>query len=96
MVKRIGGLRRKTRDKLSKNVRERGKLRITEFIKKLNIGDKVVLKIEPSYQKGLFHARFYGKVGTVIGKRGKSYEVLIKDGKKEKRLFIPPIHLKKI
>jgi ribosomal protein L21E len=32
----------------------------------------------------------------VEGKRGRSYMIKIKDGNKDKRLLIEPIHLKKI
>jgi large subunit ribosomal protein L21e len=40
--------------------------------------------------------RFFGRTGTVIDKRGKSYIIKIKDGKKEKNIISRPEHLKAI
>jgi large subunit ribosomal protein L21e len=40
--------------------------------------------------------RFKGIAGKVIGKRGKSYLVEIKDGKKIKQVISRPEHLKAI
>jgi large subunit ribosomal protein L21e len=40
--------------------------------------------------------RFFGRTGTIAEKRGKSYIVKIKDGKKEKELIARPEHLKAI
>jgi len=57
-------------------------------------GQKVHLSIESSIHKGDYHTRFIGKTGTVRGLRGKCYEVVIKDGGKEKLLIIHPVHLK--
>jgi len=37
-----------------------------------------------------------GRTGIVIGKRGRSYIVNIKDFNKEKTFIVPPIHLKRI
>lgn len=95
-MKRTGRSRRKTRHKLAKHYRNRGKISLTEFFKELNIGDKVCLKAEPSYQKGMYHPRYHGKVATVIGKRGECYEVILKDGSKEKIFIVHPIHLKRL
>ena len=41
-------------------------------------------------------ARFHGKIGSVVGTRGKAYLVDIKDGRKAKRLISHPVHLKKV
>jgi len=95
MVKRIGGTRRKSRHKTSKNVKRKGKISLTKYFQKLEKGDRVKLKIEPAVQKGAFHLRFHGKSGVVKSKIGKCYKVMIKDGKKEKELIVHPIHLKK-
>lgn len=94
MVQRIGGSRRKSRNKLKKDRRNKGKISLTEYFKELKIGDKVVLKAEPSYQKGMYHIRFHGKVGKVVGKKGNCYFVEINDNGKTKKLVIHPIHLK--
>lgn len=95
MAKRIGGYRRKTRHLMKKSVRMRGKVSISSYMQTFNKGDRVVLKAEPAFQKGLFNLRFQGRVGIVIGKRGKCYEVEMYDFDKKKILFIPAVHLVK-
>lgn len=97
MVARKGkGLRRKSRDKLSKNVRERGKIKIRYILQEFNIGDKVVIKIDSSFHKGMPHHKFYGKIGEIVNKRGDCYEVKVKDIEKEKIIIVHPAHLRKI
>jgi large subunit ribosomal protein L21e len=95
MVKRIGGIRRKTRYKFRKEKRGRGKINITRYFQSFNIGDKVYLTAESAVQKGMYHPRFMGKSGVIKGKRGKCYEVTISDVRKEKTLIIHPTHLRK-
>jgi len=86
------GKRRKTRDKLSKKIRER--LTITRILKKFNIGDIVHISIEPSFHYGMPHPRFHGLTGRIIGVRGRCYEVEIYDKDKRKILIVHPVHLK--
>jgi len=43
------------------------------------IGDKVLLKAEPAYQKAMYFPRYHGKIGIVQGKQGKCYIIKIKD-----------------
>ena len=85
MVKRIGGLRRKTRYKFRKEKRSRGKISITRYLQSFSVGDRVYLGVEPAVQKGMYHPRFMGKAGTVKGKRGRCYEILINDIGRKKR-----------
>ena len=96
MVKRIGGTRRKTRHKMSKNVRDKGKISIQRYLQDFKTGEKICLVTEPAVHKGLFHSRFHGKAGTIIGKRGNCYEVEIKDIKMLKTLVVHPSHLKRM
>jgi len=96
MVKRTGGSRRKTRHKLKKNVRTRGKISLTSFFQKFNSGDKVVLKAEPGYQKGMYFPRFHGKTVVISKQIGTCYEVLLNDQGKDKTLIVHPVHLKKL
>jgi len=96
MTKRIGGFRRKTRNKLRKNIRAKGKISLTRYFQELSLNDKVLLKAEPSIQKGMYYPRYHGKPGIIKNKIGSCYEVLIKDGKKEKTLIVHPVHLRKI
>lgn len=95
-MKHHGGFRRKTRDKLSKGYKQKGKISLRTFFQELKKGDKVVLKAEPAYQKGMYYPRFHGKIALVFNKKGHCYEVLIKDGNKTKMLIVHPIHLKKV
>jgi len=96
MAKRIGSTRRKTRQIFSKSKKQRGKISIAKLFKEYKNGDKVVLKAEPSVQKGLYFRRFHGKVGVVREKKGSCYEVVVKDFKKEKSLIVNPVHMKKV
>lgn len=95
MVKRIGGLRRKTRYKLRKEKRNRGKISITRYFQSFDVGDRIYLGAEPAVQKGMYHPRFMGKSGIIKGKRGKCYKVAISDFGKEKTLIVHPVHLRK-
>ncbi|MBU0979270.1 MAG: 50S ribosomal protein L21e [Nanoarchaeota archaeon] len=95
MVKRIGGMRRKTRYKLKKAVSRKGKISVSAFFKKYLPGDKVYLHPESAVQKGMFHPRFQGKAALVKSKTGSCYKVTINDGGKEKMLIVHPIHLKR-
>lgn len=96
MVQRTGGRMRKSRQKLSKNIRTKGKIRISEFLQTFKKGDRVALKAEPAYQKGQYFLRFHGKTGTISKQRGECYEVKIKDFTKEKIVVVHPVHLKKV
>ncbi|MEK6907028.1 MAG: 50S ribosomal protein L21e [Nanoarchaeota archaeon] len=95
MTKRIGGFRRKTRSKLSKSPRTKGKISLTRYFQEFNVNDKVTLNAEPSYQKGMYLPRFHSKPGTITGRQGRCYLVEIKDGGKTKNLVVHGIHLKK-
>ncbi len=95
MVRRLGGIRRKTRYKFRKQKRARGKISITRYFQSFSAGERVYLDVEPAVQKGMYHPHFVGKSGVVNGKRGKCYEVTINDLGKEKTLVIHPVHLRK-
>ena len=96
MVKRIGRSRRKTRGVSRKNIRRKGKIRLSRYFQKLKEGENVVLSMEPAVQKGLYFRRFHGKKGIVAGRKGRCYNILVMDGKKQKTLIVHPVHLKKI
>lgn len=95
-MKRIGGLRRKTRAKLSKSVRNKGKISLRRFFARYKEGEKVYLVAEPAYQKGMYKPRFYGKHGEITGMQGRCYTVKIKDGGKNKVVIVHPVHLKRV
>ena len=96
MVQRTGGLRRKTRSKFKKNVRMKGKISIRKYLQNFNENDKVALVMEPSIHSGIFHPRFQGDVGVIVGKQGTCYKIKIIDGKMQKYFIVHPVHLKKV
>ena len=95
MVKRIGGARRKTRYKLTKERRAKGKISLTRYFQSFDAGDRVYLGAEPSVQKGMYYPRFMGKAGVVKGRRDRCYEVTINDSGKKKILVVHPVHLRR-
>ncbi|MBS7606347.1 MAG: 50S ribosomal protein L21e [Candidatus Bathyarchaeia archaeon] len=88
------GLRRKTRALLRKGPRNRGKSRLSRILYEYKPGDKVVIDIDPSIHKGMPHRRYQGKVGTIIAKRGRAYEVSVTQGDALKEIIVRPEHLK--
>ncbi len=96
MATRIGGARRKTRQKFKKHYKLAGKISLRNFLQVFEKGDKVALKTEPAVQDGMYHKRFHGKIGTVERRDGTCYYVNIKDGDKTKHIIIHPVHLKKL
>ena len=96
MTKRKGTPRSRTRRTLSVQKRMKGKLVISRFVHRLDLGDKVVLRAFPRVQKGLYHHRFHGRVGEVVGFSGKHCKVAVKDGNKEKIAIVNPVHLVRV
>ncbi len=96
MGKRKGGYRRRSRQLLRKSYRTLGKVSITDFLATYRAGDRVALCPEPAYQKGMYHVRHAGKSGTVARARGRCYEVVVRDGSKEKTLIVHPVHLRRV
>lgn len=60
------------------------------------VGDRAVLVAEPAVQAAIYHQRFHGKSGFIVGKQGDCYKLEIKDGGKTKIVIVHPIHLKKL
>jgi large subunit ribosomal protein L21e len=92
-LRKSKGYRAKTRRLLRKSPRERGKVRLSKLLHEYQPGNSVVIKIDPSVQKGMPHRRYHGKVGTVIGIRGKSYVVSVTQGDAVKEIIVRPEHL---
>ncbi len=90
MVVKSHGPRRRTREKF----RKRKRTTVNEFMKSFKIGDKVVIDINSSSQKGMPFRRFQGLIGEIVEKRGRAYIVKIKDGNKIKKIIAKPEHLK--
>jgi len=88
------GPRKKTRNKLSNDPRDRGTSPPQRAIAEFEEGQKVHLKIDPSVPEGRFHPRFNGLTGEVIGTQGRAYKVRITDGDTDKTLVAKPAHLR--
>jgi large subunit ribosomal protein L21e len=78
-----------------KQIREKGKLSLSRYFKKIDVGNSVAVTIEPSVNYG-FPKRIQGMSGEVVGERGASKIVEIKFGSKMKTYIIHPVHLKKL
>ncbi len=96
MAPKSKGFRAGSRHVLRKSPRNKGKISITRYLQKFNIGDRVAIDIEPSVHKGMPHPRFQGRVGKVIGKRGRAYIIEVPDMDSKKILIVLPVHLKKV
>ncbi len=94
MVKHSKGYRTRSRSLLRKSPRERGAVPpLSRLMYTYNLGDQVVIKINSSVHAGMPHRRYQGKVGKIVGRRGRAYEVSVTLGEKEKVLLIRPEHL---
>lgn len=78
-----------------KKIRTRGKFSFSDYFRKFNDGDIVAVVRERSLRIN-FPERLQGRTGTIIGKRGRAYNVQINDQTKPKQFLIEPVHLKKI
>jgi len=88
------GPRRGTRRKLKKSIRDKGKVTIRRLVQEFKKGDEVIIKPEPSIQRGLPNKRFFGKQGVILGQKGKAYMVQVKDDNTIKQVISLPVHLK--
>jgi len=92
-MKKSKGYRSGTRRLLKKEPRERGKVRISKLLREYEPGSPVVIKVDPSIQKGMPHRRYHGKVGRVVDKRGRSYIISVTQGDAVKEIVVRPEHL---
>ena len=93
MVKSSKGFRSRSRGVFTKDVRERGLPPVTRFLREFAVGDRVMVRIEPSDPHGQPHPRYQGRVCTVVGRRGRAYRIEFLDGGKRKELIATPVHL---
>ena len=92
-MKKSKGYRSGARRVLTKEVRERGKIRLSKLLYEYQPGNLVVVMIDPSTHKGMPHRRFHGRVGRVVTKRGRSYVVSVTQGDAVKEIIVRPEHL---
>ncbi|MCE4601313.1 MAG: 50S ribosomal protein L21e [Desulfurococcales archaeon] len=95
MVKPPRGYRQRTRKLLRKKVREKGAVpKLSVLLHPYKVGDKVAIKIDPSFHYAMPHRRFHGLTGTIVGRRGRAYEVEVYLGRKKKLLIVTPEHIR--
>jgi large subunit ribosomal protein L21e len=87
------GFRSGTRRLLKKGPREKGKIRLSKLLQEYVPGTNVIIMIDSSFQKGMPHRRFHGRVGTVLNKRGRSYVLSVMQGDAAKEIIVRPEHL---
>jgi large subunit ribosomal protein L21e len=88
------GYRNRGRKLLSKSPRERGRPGLSRLMYEYKEGDLVVIDICPNYISTAPHRRYQGKVGVVVGRRGRAYLVKIKVGGKEKLIITTKDHIR--
>ncbi len=92
-MKKSKGYRSGARRLLTKEPRERGKIRLSKLLQEYSPGASVVVMIDPSVQKGMPHRRYHGKVATVTSKRGRSYVLKVPQGDAIREIIVRPEHL---
>lgn len=92
-MRKSKGYRSGTRKLLRKEPREKGKIRISKLLREYPPGTRVVIKLDPSVQKGMPHRRYHGKIGTVVERRGRSYVISVTQGDAFKEIISKPEHL---
>ena len=93
MVERSKGIRSRTRSILRKDPRTKGKISIGKLLRTYKVGERVCIKTDSSVHKGMPHTRFYGKIGVIEGKRGRSYMVMVPMGGKKATILVRPEHI---
>jgi len=91
---RTHGLRYKCRKLLKKSPRERGMPGLSRLMYEYNVGDRVVIRIDPTYISTAPHRRYHGKVGTIIGRQGRAYLIEVYLGGKRKIIVTTKDHIR--
>jgi large subunit ribosomal protein L21e len=78
-----------------KRVREKGKLKLSSYFKKIEDGTNVAL-VTDSGVRFSYPKRLKGLSGKVVSSRGKFKLVEIKDGDKLKTFIVHPVHLRRL
>jgi large subunit ribosomal protein L21e len=92
--KKAKGKRAKSRGILKRKLRE--KLTVNKLLQEFVIGEKAIIKVNPSIHAGMPHRRFQGKIGIIKGKRGRCFEVEVSKGNAKATLILHPAHMQKV
>lgn len=87
------GYRNRSRKLFRKRPRERGLGGLGRLLISYEIGDRVHIDISPENVATAPHRRYQGKVGTIIGKRGKAYVIAVEVGGKTKKIITTKEHI---
>jgi len=79
----------------SKKIRDRGKLKLSSYFKKIEDGASVALVTDAGVRAS-YPKRLKGMSGKVLESRGRFKLVEIKDGNKAKTIIVHPVHLRKL
>ncbi|MBS3078664.1 50S ribosomal protein L21e [Candidatus Pacearchaeota archaeon] len=78
-----------------KQLRTRGKLKLSHYFQEFKTGDRVAvimeLGVNPKFPK-----QIQGRSGVIKNKRGSSYVITMNDLNKEKQYIIHPVHLRRL
>ena len=89
------GYRNKTRKRHRRSARDKGLGSIEKYLIDFEIDNKVdIITNSSQHKRGMPHRRYHGLTGTVIGKRGRCFEVQVKLGNSTKTLIIGREHLR--
>ncbi|MGQ9513848.1 MAG: 50S ribosomal protein L21e [Thermoproteota archaeon] len=87
------GYRQGSRVLMRKKAREKGMRPPSYLLHDYKIGDKVLIKINSTYHKGMPHRRYNGKIATVVGSRGRAYILRVRNMSKVKDIIVRPEHM---
>lgn len=76
-------------------LRNKGKISLSRYFQKFETGDHVAL-VKERGTVAYFPFRMQGRTGVVIGKRGFSYVVAVKDLNLPKQIIVHPSNLKRV
>lgn len=86
------GFKRKTRHLLT----QKAKPGLSRLMYDHEVGQKVVIDIDPTQPKGMPFRRYQGKVGTIIEVRPRSVLLEVPIGEKTKRIIARLEHVKRL
>ena len=93
MVKKSHGYRARTRNLMSKRIRQKGLTSPSKVLTDYEEGQKVDIVIDPAFHKGMPHKRYHGRTGVVTGLRGRAVVVDVGLGNATKTLIVRREHL---
>jgi len=93
MVKKSHGYRARTRNLMSKRIRQKGLSSPSKVLIDYEVGQRVDIVIDPGFHKGMPHRRYHGRTGVATAMRGRAVIVDVSLGKATKTLIIRREHL---